>query len=225
MKQYHTVKVSWDEALLKRRTGPQSIKITTKSFDEYMEQYTYGNWNNYYRDIDFLYDRIPENLEGTFDYKDVTWDYMDAYFYRFSMIAAVSEKVKNILEDLNVSKDEYVLKPIKVKGYEGPYYLFFVKVLPESEIIYSKTLFRNNETKELCKFDSDDDVRQKIKDGILCASEIHLDSKHASRDIISIQYHPADFFSQRLVDAFREHNVKGVEIGSRDHEFKICFDE
>lgn len=218
---YHTVGVSWDEKILKRRSMPQGIKITTQSFDDYMKRY--DNWENYFRDISFLYDHIPNNIEGTFRYKDDTWDFMYAYFFRFSMIAAVSEKVKNILEELKVSKEEYVLKPIKVKECEGPYYLMFVKIIPESELLYSQTLFRNDYTKEVSRF-ADNDGRL-ARSYHFYASDIYLHVKYKCRDIINIQYSSAFFFSQRLVDAFHEHDVKGCEIGSYDHKYKLNFTE
>ena len=97
--EYQQIKVSSDEKLLKRRAAPQTVRILNKEFDEYMEMYNTSVQMNI-ENSDWLYDRIPENLEGKLEYKDLTWDFMFAAYYRLGMIAAVSEKVKNILEEL-----------------------------------------------------------------------------------------------------------------------------
>ena len=94
--EYQAIEVSWDQKLLGRRSGPQRVKILTQAFDEYMRENNSDTFMHI-RNLDWLYDRIPLPLIGRFQYKDDSWDYMRAIYFRFGMIAAVSQKVKILL--------------------------------------------------------------------------------------------------------------------------------
>ena len=151
--EYQAVWVSWDQKLLGRRSGPQTVKILTQAFDEYMRENNSDTFMHI-RNLDWLYDRIPLPLKGKFIYKDDSWDYMDAIYSRFGMIAAVSERVKRILEDLNVSQDEYVLKPISVEGSDRQIYLLFIKKISDAELIYPESSFKVYPPERMMHFSS-----------------------------------------------------------------------
>ena len=123
------VRVTCDEKVIKNRSFAQSVIITTEEFSNYMLENSNGI-DMYEKNMDWIYDKIPENLEGKLCYKDLTWDFMGGPLGSISLVAAVSEKVKIIFEELGVSKDEYVFKPVKIKGYDITYYLLFVKYIP-----------------------------------------------------------------------------------------------
>ena len=209
---FFSVDVSWDEKILKKRSHPQSVKILTSEFDEYIDKYDH-DWDLYFSHIEDFFDNMPQLLEGKFDYKDGTWDYMVAYFRRRGMIAAVSEKVKNILEELHVQKNEYVLKPINIQGYDGPYYLMFVPFIPDSELIYPLSDFVNFFTKEIYNFENITKMKEHINDIYLL--NVCLPDKYKERDIILVQWCAGVFFSKRLARAFIENNVKGFRVTSR----------
>ena len=109
------------------------MHILTEEFNSYMDANN-ADIFSHMANLEWLYDKIPENLEGKLRYKDHTWDFMAASYNRIGMIAAVSEKVKNIFESLKISDSDYTLKPIKVKGTDLTYYLLFVKHIPEYKV-------------------------------------------------------------------------------------------
>lgn len=207
-KEYYSVGVSWDEKLLKNRPVPQEVKILTKEFDEYMREYNSDTFMHI-KNLDWLYDKIPSGLEGKLRYKDSTWDYMHAVYFRFGMIAAVSERVKKVLEETDVSKDEYVLKPITIQGCEGPYYLMFISTISDSELIYSHSTFDGYGVEGIVQFSS---YEERIKVDDIGVRNIYLPESYRSRDIIKLQSTPAVYFSKRLFDAFEMNKIKGIEL-------------
>ena len=207
--EYQAIEVSWDQKLLGRRSGPQTVKILTQAFDEYMRENNSDTFMHI-RNLDWLYDRIPLPLIGRFLYKDDSWDYMSAIYFRFGMIAAVSQKVKIILEDLNVSQDEYVLKPISVEGSDRQIYLLFIKTISDAELIYPESTFNVDESESMMHFSSYNE-RAMVPDG--CGvRDIFLPESYRNRDIINLQSSVPVFFSQRLVDAFEKNNIKGFAV-------------
>lgn len=213
--EYQQIKVSSDEKLLKRRAAPQTVRILNKEFDEYMKMYNTSVQMNI-ENSDWLYDRIPENLEGKLEYKDLTWDFMLAAYYRLGMIAAVSEKVKNILEELNVSKEEYTLKPIKIKGYDITYYLMFVSLISDEEILIKNSDIRFFEEPERkLPIETLEQVHEydKHMNTYVFYKTMALSKKFQARDIIYVlraTIYP--HFSKRLIDAFEKNKVKGWEF-------------
>ena len=215
---FFSVDVSWDEKILKKRSHPQSVKILTSEFDEYIDKYDH-DWDLYFSHIGDLFKNIPTELVGKFDYKDDTWDYMTVYYRRRGMIAVVSEKVKNILEELHVSETEYVLKSIKIQGYDKSYFLMFVPFIPDSEFIYSLSDFESlYKEGEFYNYTDRKEMREHLYNIYL--RNVCLPLSYQERDIIMVQWCHGVFFSKRLVKAFIDNNVKGFEVTS---QFKISF--
>ena len=106
--------VSWEKSLLRNRAAPQGVKILTKEWDDFILEHTRTD-QLYQKHQNWIFSSIPDNIKGVMDYKDDSWDFMTAYYIRSGMVAAVSMKVKAILEDMNVSKEEYVLVPIAIQ--------------------------------------------------------------------------------------------------------------
>lgn len=171
--------VSWDKKLLGNRAAPQGLKI------------------------------LNENLEGRLEYEDFSWDFMRAYYAHPGMVAAVSGKVRKILEDLNVLKDEYTLKPVRILGREEQYYLLFLHQIPHTEIDFSKSLYKGNE-KTYRKFSSYSEYMEKTNFAIIGFPV--LPKKYKKRDLICIQDCAIHYMSARLIKAFQESGVKGIEF-------------
>lgn len=183
---YRAFGVSWDKKLLGNRAAPQGLKI------------------------------LNDNLEGQLDYEDFSWDFMLAYHARPGMVAAVSGKVCKILEDLNVSKDEYTLKPVRILGREDPYYLLLISSIPHTEIDFSKSLYKGNgETYR--KFSSYSEYMEKEEFAIIKFPV--LPKKYEKRDLICIQNCAEYYMSARLIKAFQEAGVKGIEFGRDNLRF------
>ena len=90
--------------------------------DKYKVESYFENRHNFFSDI-------PCNILGRKQKKKSLVDYMDITPTCLSLVGVVSEKVKGILEDLNVSINEYKLKEMFIDGFSEPYYLLFVPLI------------------------------------------------------------------------------------------------
>lgn len=202
--------VSWDRSLLGRRAAPQQVKILSKKWDEHMSKYASSDVL-YQENQNWIFDDIPDDIKGVMDYKDDSWDFMTAYYIRSGMVAAVSMKVKAILEGMNVSKEEYVLVPIAIQDSNTQHYLLFIKSIGHDEIDFSNSLYR--------KILGDDEYRKFASYSEFSASPESytiafpvLPQKYAKRDLIYIQNGAETYISARLIKAFREAGIKGIEF-------------
>ena len=131
-------------------------------------------------------------------------------FLLCGLTALGSERVKRILEDLNVSQDEYVLKPISVEGSDRQIYLLFIKTISDAELIYPESTFNVDESESMMHFSSYNE-RAMVPDG--CGvRDIFLPESYRNRDIINLQSSVPVFFSLRLADAFEKNNIKGFAV-------------
>lgn len=202
--------VSWDSSLLGRRAASQGVKIFSKEWDEHMSKYASTDLL-YQENQSWIFDNIPNNIEGTLDYKDDSWDFMNAYYHRSGMVAAVSMKVKEILEDMNISKEEYTLIPIRIKDSNTQYYLMFIKSIGHNEINFSNSLYQkiigDDEYRKFASYSEFSDST----DWYTIAFPV-LPQKYAKRDLIYIQNGKETYMSARLIKAFREAGIKGIEF-------------
>lgn len=149
-------------------------------------------------------------------YKELCYDDSGyrAYHARPGMVAAVSGKVRKFLEDQTVSKDEYTLKPVRILGREDPYYLLFLRQIPHTEIVFSKSLYKGNgETYR--KFSSYSEYTEKTDSAIIKFPV--LPKKYEKRDLICIQNCAENYMSARLIKAFHEAGAKGIEFSRTGH--------
>ena len=180
--------ISWEKSLLRNRAAPQGVKILTKEWDDFILEHTRTD-QLYQKHQNWIFSTIPDNIEGKLDYNDFSWDFMLAYYHRSGLVAAVSRKVKAILEDMNVSKDEYVLIPIHIQGTEDPYYLLFIHSIGHSEMDLADTDCHSIEFPV-------------------------LPQRYACRDLIYIENGRDTYMSARLIEAFRKAGIKGISFRS-----------
>lgn len=252
---FRPLEVTTDPKILKRKFNAQMLQIVSEEFHEYMLAHEDKIFDDV-KDIRTVFENIPSGLKGVLEYKDYTWDYMDAYsvaryqidseiveWYsdfktwrdvigkptcgtrheseRCGMVAAVSQKVKDIFEELGVSKDEYIMKPVKLVDSDRTYYLLFCMTIPEDEISMKNSesclamvpafrlSFKTFEERcEYMKVSPDRELGYRI---------IALPEKYKNRDLIYVKSDTNYFFSQRLIDAFEKHKVKGYEIFTRSY--------
>ena len=202
--------VSWGKSLLRNRAAPQGVKILTKEWDDFILEHTRTD-QLYQKHQNWIFSSIPDDIKGVMDYKDDSWDFMTAYYIRSGMVAAVSMKVKAILEGMNVSKEEYVLVPIAIQDSNTQHYLLFIKSIGHDEIDFSNSLYR--------KILGDDEYRKFASYSEFSASPESytiafpvLPQKYAKRDLIYIQNGAETYISARLIKAFREAGIKGIEF-------------
>lgn len=203
---HRAFEVSWDKSLLRNRAMSQGIKIQTKEWDDFILKYTRTD-RLYQENQDWIFNNIPDNIEGQLDYNDDSWDFIQAYYIRSGLVAAVSGRIKTILEESSVSKDEYVLIPIRIKETEEPYYLLFIHSIGHSEIDFTASLYDTHR-----KFSSVSEFRED-PDSHSIAYPV-IPQKYAGRDLIYIENGKETYMSARLIKAFREANIKGISFSA-----------
>ena len=209
---FYQIEVSWDEKLLKRRSMPQAVKITTPGFfKDYYPQLYYWDWTLYFADKGGFYRRIPSPLMGKMEYKEAI-DFMESIFLRIGIVACVSKKVKDILLEEKVAPDSYYLIPIELVNGTGEYYVLFIPFLSLSElqIDYTSTHFIA-EGKDIA-FHDDHQLSEYLsnRDNPLRPTNLCLDASVKVKDIINAGYiHGNIYFSERIIKAFHDKEVVG----------------
>lgn len=217
--QFHQIDVSYDETLLKNRSEPQSVSITTRDFfKKYYPRLYDWDWDSYFEDKEGFYKRIPTPLSGRLWYKGPV-DFMDACYLRPGMVACVSEKVKEILADLQINNEEYYLHPITISKEDGAFYILFVPFLSveELQIDFENTLFNFKPWPEeqLTRFQNNNELLTYLsqKDNPLWTKRLVLNKSLCHKDIINAGFIHGDiYFSNRIIEAFEKEHVIGYQI-------------
>ena len=222
MKKYYQITPTIDPKVIGGSSMPYTIKITTKGFGKYAMENCRGMLM-YFAHKDTIYKNLPDNLTGTLERKKKCIDYMDYYPKFLSLNAVISGRIKRIFEELNVGKNEYILKPITIKNADEPYYLLFVPIIDYSEIIFPKTVFEDITGK------GEDRVFNSVEEylntkGLYTIKKVELPQKYSAYDIIRIPACPEAFFSERILKAFEEAGIVGYHIW-KDSYKKLAFDE
>jgi hypothetical protein len=216
---FHQISVSYDERLLKRHAEPQSVSITTpRFFKEYYPNIRDWDWTVYFANRDCFYRSIPNPLIGKLWYKGPI-DFMDACYLRKGMVACVSEKIRRILMELQVNKEEYILHPIVISKEEALYYILFIPFLSIEELkidfdnsVFDYALWPNE---KLRYFRSKEELYEYLlnRDNPLRTKRLVLDKSLMQRDIINAGFIHGDiYFSNRIIEAFNEEQVIGYQV-------------
>lgn len=216
---YHQIRVSYDEKLLNRRAEPQSVSITTPNFFKQYYPHLYEwDWNKYFAEREYFYRSMPNPLVGKLWYKGPI-DFMDACYLRKGMVACVSEKVRRILIELHVNKEEYILHPIVISKEDASYYVLFVPFLSieELKIDFDNTVFDFAPwpDEQLGSFRGKEELYEYLSknDKPLRTNTLVLNESLTQRDIINAGFIHGDiYFSDRILDAFNEEHVIGYQV-------------
>jgi hypothetical protein len=214
---YQIIEVSWEERFLRKRTHPQSVKITTPGLLEQMKSKLYESGKDslysYYESIPSILTKYTSPLSGELDYK-TPLDFMDVYYYRPGMIACVSERVKRILEYVKVDSAEFILFPINLKNQADLFYLLFVPMIPitRANIDFSKSEYVDNHvgTKEAVIISSAEEYL--CHQGDFKPQKIVLSSIAPKRNIYHIESCSHVFYSKKIVDCFINEKITGAKV-------------
>lgn len=210
MKRYYQITSTIDPKVIGRSSGPYTVKITSNEFVRYKAT-TNKNLKMYFAHKDTIYKNLPEPLFGYLEGKKSCIDYMDCYPFFLSMKAVVSSRVKRIFENLNINKTEYILKPITLRGAEEQYYLLFIPIIPDTELIYSKTLFENVSDKNDVKMFKDSEELHGAEK-LYIAKKAILPRKYSTYKILDVQATFGPFFSEDIINAFEEEGIVGYDV-------------
>jgi hypothetical protein len=214
--QYHQIQLSIDERLIGKSDNPISIKIKDKCFIEFSTS-SILNLTKYFQNKDEFYKLIPENLECEMYQKNkIPIDFMLCMPTCLTLYFVISEKVKKILESLNVKSTEYITKEIKINGYFEKYYLMFIPLLESKKFVdFKKTIFRDSDSGEEIVFRNYDHFLENISK----PKKLYVKKDLLNYDIINLQV-AKPYFSKRIIEIFQKENVIGFEI-IKQGSFKV----
>lgn len=218
MRKYHQIRASIDPKIIGRSESPISVEITNKIFTEQRTKYAL-DVNKYFEDFQHLYSYFPKGLTGKmYQRKKDPIDIMQVIPFYMSLRFAVSEKVKAILEELQVNKAEYHLEKFIIDGSNDNFYFLFIPLLKNSEYIdYEKTIYYDGLNDKYAVFDTYETYLR--GSGNFSAKTLYVKSVLESRDIISLQG-AGPFYSERIIEAFKKENIVGYDIITKG-DFKI----
>lgn len=136
----------------------------------------------------------------------------------FGIKHIVSQKFVDCLINEMVGSDEFHLFKIDINDIDGDYYLFFVPMIPSSEIDFSKSLlFPEKDILESNKnyFDINDygQYSELIKTNLFVRWEkIVLSKKFENKSIINLQGSSELFFSDSLMGEFISQGITNMII-------------
>ena len=214
MNTYFCVEESMDEHLLKNRSHPQWVHILNKEYCKYMIERDANFLIEYAKSLSSiqkqLFSHFDYDFKGKMDYKGAQ-DYMDVWPKFKGCFGVINEKIKHIFEELNISKEEYILHPISIEGVEDNYYLMFIFQIPISNIILSSSVYCNGRHPEVVyDLKTPDQFYDGDFDGIK-PLHIVLDKRFSNVDILRIESCQHTFFSERLVDNLTQNNIIGLD--------------
>ena len=125
---------------------PHTIEITSKEVSEYIDQNL--SYKSNCESIDDVLDNLPEPVVGKLLKRKDVVDYMDYCYDNPIVVGVVSSKFKQVIESLQINKNEYRFKELKLKNFEDSFYLFLVPMISETDIVFPECLFWNEETNE-----------------------------------------------------------------------------
>ena len=122
----------------------------------------------------------------------------------------VSNKIKRILEHLDVSRNEYVLKRITVKDFSDDFYLLFLPIIPDTEFVYPRCVFEDMYDSGISKV-FNNRTEYYSDPNYYYLKMVALKKKYKSYDLLYPQ--GGDFFfSERIIDAMQKENIVGYDI-------------
>lgn len=157
-------------------------------------------------------------LRGKLLKKAKITDIMGFSPFIFGIKHIVSQKFVDCLINEMVGSDEFHLFKIDINDIDGDYYLFFVPMIPSSEIDFSKSLlFPEKDILESNKnyFDINDygQYSELIKTNLFVRWEkIVLSKKFENKSIINLQGSSELFFSDSLMGEFISQGITNMII-------------
>jgi hypothetical protein len=148
----------------------------------------------------------------------------------FGFKYVVSENFINCLLDEGVEINEFRVFNIDIENLKENYYLLFVPMIPNSEIIFSKSLLfpekelllPRNERKYLQVTNHEEYMKLIKSNSFIRWERICLKSKFESRSIINLQGLSNLFFSDSLLNKMVDNNLSNVLIKD---DVQLVFEE
>lgn len=206
---YYQLSFTLEKSIRGNYEMPHTISIDTPNFLKYILDNN-KTISMYFENRKNLYEEMPDNLRGKLIKRNDVIDFMDFTPSCLSLVAVVSYKIKQIFEHLNVSKDEYVFKKISIKNYAEEFYLLFIPIIPDTEFVYPKCIFKDMfDNGNIKTFNNRTEYYNDPND--YCLKKVVLKDTYRDYDLLYPQG-GGFFFSERIVNAMQRENIVGYDL-------------
>lgn len=185
--------------------------------DKFYNQLTQTNVKEFSKHRDEIFN-LDITLKGKLLPKANVTDLMGYTPHFFGFHYLISQKVANCLKEENVSKEEYHLLKVDIKGLDEDYYLLYVPWISSSEIVFSESLIygtfdANSSDKKYFDIKNYDDYNElQEKEPFNSFDKVVLSHQFKTKSIISIQGITELFFSDSLAEKILAKNVSSFKI-------------
>ena len=206
---HYQLSFTLEKSIRRNYEMPHTISIESKEFLRYNLEKN-KTISMYFENKKSLYDEMPDNLRGKLIKRKGVIDFMDFTPSCISLVAVVSHKIKQIFERLNVSEDEYVFKKISIKDYDEEFYLLFIPIIPDTEFVYPKCIFKDMfDNGNIKTFNNRAEYYNDSHDFLL--KKIALKNIYRDYDLLYPQG-CGFYFSERIINAMQHDNIVGYDL-------------
>lgn len=206
---YYQLSFTLDKKIRDRYEMPHTISIESKNFLKYISDKA-KTISVYFENQRNFYDEMPDNLWGKLLKRSNVIDFMDFTPSCLSLVAVVSNNIKRIFEQLKISKDEYVFKRIFIEGHTEDFYLLFIPMIPDTEFVYPKCIFKDIFDNGITKI-FNNRVEYYNDPNDYCLKKVTLGNVYNNYDLLYPQG-GGFFFSGRIINAMQQENIIGYDI-------------
>ena len=208
---------SSDPKVIGVNNGIYQVELDEKELGKYKDLLTQVNIKSFLEHRDKIFD-LDIILEGKLLPKAKVTGIMGYTPHLFGFQYLISQTVVECLKEENVSKEQYHLLEIDIKGLDEDYYLLYVPWISNSEIIFSESLIyatfdANSHNKKYFDIkDYNDYIELQDKEPFNSFDKVVLSQQYQRRSIISIQGITELFFSDSLVEKILKKDVSSFEV-------------
>ena len=198
-----------------------SVTITDEATRKYISENYFGNPQcPYFDGLRQFVNNFPDTVSGRFHQSNKKvidfWHLIDPGGV-ICLIAVVSQRFIDVLNQIGVNPNEYFIKEIAITNNKSglKYYMFFVPRLTEDHIVYKESVFAalyKSLSPETMLFESEEDKNEHGKHYSLRDATVKYDSSFP--DILKPTGCLCFFVSERLFNALEATSIKGYRVSS-----------
>lgn len=211
LKNYYQIDTTIDPKIIGRSELSLTVEVKDKDFLNFRKNnLTYIN--DYFAKKE-AYEGFPKAISGKmYQKKKEPIDIMDLMPHCLGIEFIISEKVKQILEKLQIDRNEYHIEDLLIEGYTEKFYFLFIPILKNNDYVnYKSSIYYDTLAHQEIHFKSFEDYEAQKKQSNYRVKTLCISSELNNRDIINLQA-AGPFYSERIIQAFKENQIIGYDI-------------
>lgn len=168
-----------------------------------------------------------DSIKGELIIRAKITDFMGFCPYFFGCNYLISEKVFEVLNEIQIDKSEINFLPVELRNDSSKYFILFVPMIPHEEIIFTESILYPSrqqilEKKDYFEINSFEEYKENIKKSVFMNFEkIVLPKKYETRKIINTQAVGNLFFSEKLVESCFNSNLTSFQVSNMKIEISF----